>query len=233
MHILGIGGDPMPKRRFRRPLRCRFRLPRLTAFQSVLLSIGAIFLSFLILLIPATRYFHTLTGAMALSDATDRITKTVNDIVEEKMRDPAQEYSRFINLEKNSTGGIAAIVTDMTQVNTLASELMNSVVMASEQGELDLEIPLGNLLGSGFLLGRGPDVPVKVTMLTSSGTRFRNELTEAGINQTKHQLLLELLVDIDVLLPWEILSTQVVVEVLVAETVIVGQVPQTYVSFGE
>ena len=223
----------MPKRRFRRPLRCRFRLPRLTAFQSVLLSIGAIFLSFLILLIPASRYFHTLTGAMALSDATDRITKTVNDIVEEKMRDPALEYSRFINLEKNSTGGIAAIVTDMTQVNTLASELMNSVVMASEQGELDLEIPLGNLLGSGFLLGRGPDVPVKVTMLTSSGTRFRNELTEAGINQTKHQLLLELLVDIDVLLPWEILSTQVVVEVLVAETVIVGQVPQTYVSFGE
>lgn len=223
----------MPKKRIRRPLRCRIRPLQLTTFQSLLLSFSVLSVAFLTFLIPATRYFHTLTGAMALSDATDLITKTVNDIVEEKMRDPAQEYSRFINLERNSTGGVAAIVTDMTQVNALASELMNSVVMASEQGELDLAIPLGNLLGSGFLLGRGPDVPVKVTMLTSSSTRFRNELTEAGINQTKHQLLLELVVDIDVLLPWEILSGQVIVEVLVAETIIVGQVPETYVSFGE
>ena len=223
----------MPKRKVQRLLHRRPRLPQLTALQSLLFSGSVLLIAFLVFLIPATRYFHRLTGAMALSDATDMVTKTVSDIVEEKMRDPALEYSRFINLEKNSTGGVAAIVTDMTQVNTLASELLHSVVLASEQGELDLEIPLGNLLGSGVLLGRGPDVPVKVTMLTSSSTRFRNELTEAGINQTKHQLLLELLVDIEVLLPWEIMSTQVIVEVLVAETIIVGQVPETYVSFGE
>ena len=223
----------MPRRNLRRPWRRSLRLPQLTTLQSVLLSVSLLLAAFLVFLFPATRYFHRLTGAMALSDATDMVTKTVSDIVEEKMRDPALEYSRFINLEKNNTGGVAAIVTDMTQVNTLASELLHEVVLASEQGELDLEIPLGNLLGSGILLGRGPDVPVKVTMLTSSATRFRNELTEAGINQTKHQLLLELLVDIDVLLPWEIMSTRVVVEVLVAETIIVGQVPETYVSFGE
>ena len=149
------------------------------------------------------------------------------------MREPSLEYSRFITLERDNDGSVVAIVTDMAQVNMLASELLNSVVIASEQGELDLEIPLGNLLGSGFLLGRGPDIPVKVTMLTSSSTRFRNQLTEAGINQTKHQLLLELMVDVDVLLPWEIMSTQITTEVLVAETIIVGHVPDTYVSFGE
>ena len=223
----------MLKRKFRTILRRPLRLPQLTPRHSALLAVAVLITALLIFLFPAGRYFHRLTGAMALSDATDAVTKTVSDIVEEKMCDPALEYSRFISLEKTNTGEISAIVTDMTQVNTLASELLNSVVQASEQGELDLEIPLGNLLGSGMLLGRGPDVPVKVTMLTSSSTRFRNELVEAGINQTRHQLLLELLVDIDVLLPWEILSSQVNVEVLVAETIIVGQVPQTYVSFGE
>lgn len=223
----------MPIRRFRRRLRRGLNLPTLSKGQSVLLAVLVLLAAFLSFLFPASRYFRTLTGAMALSDATDLVTKTVSDIVEEKMRDPALEYSSFITLERDGEGGVAAIVTDMTQVNTLASELLNSVVLASEQGELDLEIPLGNLMGSGFLLGRGPNVPVKVTMLTSSGTRFRNELTEAGINQTKHQLLLELIVDIDVLLPWEIMSTQIVLEVLVAETIIVGHVPDTYVSFGE
>jgi len=223
----------MPKRPIRRRIRRPIRLPQLTTGQSVLFSAAVLTSALLVFLFPATRYFHTLTGEMALSDATDLVTKTVSDIVEEKMRDPALEYSRFISLEKDANGKVSAIVTDMAQVNTLASELMRSVVLASEQGELNLDIPLGNLLGSGILLGRGPDVPVKVTMLTSSSTRFRNELTEAGINQTKHQLLLELLVDIDVLVPWEIMSTQVVVEVLVAETILVGQVPETYVSFGE
>lgn len=223
----------MPKRPIRRKARRQLRLPNLTTGQSVLLSAVLLAGAMLAFLFPATRYFHTLTGEIALSDATDLVTKTVSDIVEEKMRDPALEYSRFISLEKDANGNVSAIVTDMAQVNTLASELMRSVVLASEQGELNLAIPLGNLLGSGILLGRGPDVPVKVTMLTSSSTRFRNELTEAGINQTKHQLLLELLVDIDVLIPWEIMSTQVIAEVLVAETILVGQVPETYVSFGE
>ena len=199
----------MPKRKFRTRLRRPMRLLRLTPQNSALLAVFVLLTALLLFLLPAGRYFHRLTGAMALSDATDAVTKTVSDIVEEKMRDPALEYSRFISLEKTNTGEVSAIVTDMTQVNTLASELLNSVVQASEQGELNLQIPLGNLLGSGMLLGRGPDVPVKVTMLTSSSTRFRNELVEAGINQTRHQLLMELLVDIDVLLPWEILSTQV------------------------
>ena len=66
---------------------------------------------------------------------------------------------------------------------------------------------------------------------SATGVAF-NELVAAGINQTKHQLLLEIVVDVDVLLPWEILSTRVVTEVLVSETVIIGAVPDTYVNMG-
>lgn len=118
-------------------------------------------------------------------------------------------------------------------MNILSAELLNAIVEASDRGDLDLSIPFGNLLGISFFLGRGPTVPVKITMLTSSRVDFRNVLTDAGINQTKHQLLLEVCVDADVLLPWEIRSTQIVTEVLVAETIIVGRVPQTYFYTGE
>ena len=91
---------------------------------------------------------------------------------------------------------------------------------------------MGDLLGFSLLLGRGPRVPVKITLLTSSRVTFRNLLSEAGINQTRHQLLLEVHVDADVLLPWEIRSAQITDEVLVSETVVVGRVPQTYMNSG-
>ena len=160
-------------------------------------------------------------------------TQTVSNIVENEMRLLGPDGGKFVSFEKDGDGQISAIVTDTARVNILSAELLNAIVEASDRGDLDLSIPFGNLLGVSFFLGRGPAVPIKITMLTSSRVDFRNVLTDAGINQTKHQLLLEVCVDADVLLPWEIRSTQIVTEVLIAETIIVGRVPQTYFYTGE
>lgn len=203
--------------------------PRQTSFLLFLALIGAS----IAFLIPAVRYFRTLTGAMAVSNASDLITQTVSNIVENEMRLLGPDGGKFVSFEKDGDGQISAIVTDTARVNILSAELLNAIVEASDRGDLDLSIPFGNLLSVSFFLGRGPTVPVKITMLTSSRVDFRNVLTDAGINQTKHQLLLEVCVDADVLLPWEIRSTQIVTEVLVAETIIVGRVPQTYFYTGE
>lgn len=208
--------------RVRRPRRPRRRWP---------LALAAVLL--LLLLVPSILYFRELSGVMAASDAADLITAAVNEIVLQTMSDPTLDYDYFVDFERDNDGRVAAIITNMARVNTLSARLLNAVVEASNMGELDLNIPLGNLLGSGMLLGRGPDVPVRVTMLTSSRAGFHNELVSAGINQTKHQVMLELFVDVDVLLPWEVCSTQVVVDVLVAETIIVGSVPNTYLNWGE
>ena len=110
---------------------------------------------------------------------------------------------------------------------------MQEVIAATNNGLEDINIPIGNLLGSNLLLGRGPKVPVKIIMLTSSYSDFRNELEAVGINQVKHQIILEVRVQIDVLLPWEVQSTEVVSEVLIAETVLVGKVPDTYLNLNQ
>lgn len=196
-------------------------------------AVLALLVSFLAFLIPAARFFRTLTGAMAISNAADRINRSVSDIVEEKMRQVGEEDRRFVLLEKDVNGAVTAILTDTSQVNILSAELLEAVIEASDAGDLDLRIPLGDLLGFSLLLGKGPKVPVKITLLSSSRVNFRNVLASAGINQTKHQLLLEVHVDADVLLPWEIRSTSIVNEVLLAETIVVGGVPETYVTIGE
>ena len=206
---------------------------KITPQQTTVLLLLALTGALIAFLIPAVRYFRTLTGAMAVSNASDLITQTVSNIVENEMRLLGPDGGKFVSFEKDGDGQISAIVTDTSRVNILSAELLNAIVEASDRGDLDLSIPFGNLLGISFFLGRGPPVPVKITMLTSSRVDFRNVLTDAGINQTKHQLLLEVCVDADVLLPWEIRSTQIVTEVLVAETIIVGRVPQTYFYTGE
>lgn len=218
------------------PKRSRYLFPRrrlLSGRQKALCAVLVFLVSFLLFLIPAVRYFRALTGAMAISNAADLITRTVSDIVEEKMMELGEEERSFVTFEKDDAGAVTAIITDTPRVNILSSELLDAVIAAANRGDLNISVPMGDLLGISLLLGRGPRVPMKITMLTSSRVEVKNVLTSAGINQTKHQLFLEVHVDTDVLLPWEIRSAAVVNEVLVAETVIVGRTPETYVSLSE
>lgn len=197
-----------------------------------LAMLGVIIMALLALAIyPSAKFLRTVSGQIALSDATDMITAIVNDKINEKMREGQYDYDYFVTLEKDANGGITAISANMPRINTLSSEILQEVISSTNSGKLDLEIPLGNLLGSNILLGRGPDIPMKIIMLTSSYADFRNEISSAGINQIKHQIILEVRVEIDVLLPWEVQSTEVLSEVLIAETVIVGKVPDTYLNF--
>ena len=99
-----------------------------------------------------------------------------------------------------------------------------------KNGILNIRVPIGNLLGSNILMGKGPEVPVEVITLTSSYIDIENEIVSTGINQAKHKIILKVDVDIDILIPWDVLTTRVESNVLIAETVIVGAVPETYVD---
>ena len=143
-----------------------------------------------------------------------------------------QEFAaeRFVRFEKDETGAITAVSADMGQINALSAEILEQVVGAADNRTLRVSVPLGNLSGISLLMGRGPAVPVEILMLTSSRVGFDNSVVTAGINQTKHQILLTVTVDIDVLVPWGTRSTQVKTEVLIADTIVVGQVPDTFVG---
>lgn len=207
--------------------RRSLRRGRTTAAALILL------ISFAAFLFPAARYFRMLTGTMAESSASDILSRKVSAVVEGKMLEWGKEEREYIHFEKDSSGAVTAIITDTAQVNILCSELLHALIDASAGDDLTVRIPLGNLLGVSMLLGKGPRIPMKLTMLTSSRVSFRNALSDAGINQTKHQLLLEVEVDASVLLPWEIRSARVTGEVLVAETIVIGHVPDTYVHIKE
>ena len=154
----------------------------------------------------------------------------INRVIADIMNQGNYDGDYFVTFEKGENGEVSAISCNMVRINALSAEILDRVVGATENYTATVQIPLGNLSGLSLLMGRGPKVPVEIVTLTSSRVEFNNGIVTAGINQTKHQITLEIKVDIDILVPWGSESTQVVSEVLIADTVIVGQVPGTYLD---
>lgn len=184
-------------------------------------------------ILAVSLYLRSLSSSMAISDARDAVTLAINACVNRMIQENQYGSDYFVKLEKDAEGNITAITTDTMHINELSSQLLSEIARAADSEKLDIRIPLGSLLGSNLLMGRGPEVPVEVLMLTSSFVRFENELIPAGINQSRHVVTLKADVDIDILIPWATISTTVEVDVLIAETVIVGRVPETYVTVTE
>ena len=204
----------------------RRRTGRLLRMLALLVLVGAF-------VFQVMRYLRRLTEDMALSSVSDVLLYAVNDAVGRCMDLGEYSYDEFVSLEQDDTGAVTALTTNMVEVNALSSEILKEVVTATERGAMDIHLPLGSLLGSTFLMGKGPAVTVRIVPLTSSHVEIRNELTSAGINQTRHRILLEVDVDVTVLLPWSTADTRVSCQVLIAETVVVGSVPQSYFHYGE
>lgn len=210
----------------RRRRRKIFILPK-TKMKIIIFALIALMLYCMTM---ALCFLRELSTDMAVSDAIDAVTLDVNSAINHRMTTEEMSYDRFVSLDKDEAGLVSAIKTNMAEINTLSSNMLSDIVGKGDMRIIELDIPLGNLMGSSILLSRGPDIPLDIIMLTSSRIDFRNEITTAGINQTKHKIIFEVTVEIDVILPWDIVKTEVITEVIVAETVIVGSVPETYVS---
>lgn len=166
----------------------------------------------------------------AVSAARDDVVVKVNGIVKDVMADERFGGDHLVDLAHDEDGNVSAVSANVPAINTLSAEVLSRAVAATEQGVTAVEIPLANLLGSALLMNRGPSVTVHVTVLSSSRASFRSEITSAGINQTRHQLFLDLDIQLSCMLPWREIDTSVQTEILVSETVIVGQVPGSYMN---
>lgn len=170
------------------------------------------------------------------SMATARVSNTVNRIVmaavDEAVASGQIDYSRFVSFEKDDAGHITALRSNVAEVNRMQSQIADEILQRlSEISTTELRIPLGTLTGSALLAGRGPKLTVRMQAVGSAVAAFRNQFTAAGINQTRHQIFLDVDVNMSILLPGLTTSTKVSNEIAVAETVIVGTVPENYTYF--
>ncbi len=185
---------------------------------------------FILALIGASIYVKRVSTQIALSDARDVITAKVNDAVLQTLSEGEYDGDYFVTFQKDEDDAITAVSCNMAHINMLTSRVLEKVIGKTQENTITIGIPVGNLTGIPFLMGRGVKLPVKITVLSSSRAEFANSVVAAGINQTKHQIDLCVAVDMRLMLPWGSESDTVSTEILIADTVIVGKVPDTYLN---
>jgi len=155
--------------------------------------------------------------------------KTINDAIDEVVAAGGTEYSDLILLDTDATGNVSALRTNMVEINRLKAEVTSLVIeRINSLDPAELSIPLGNLFPSELFSGRGPLIPVILVPVGSVETNLESVMLTAGINQTRHRLILEVNVNIGALLPGFSTYSRVSSAVNVAETIIVGKVPNAY-----
>ena len=177
--------------------------------------------------------YRAVIGELAQTQVKNTTSDLTNDAIAKQIAAGNIRYDRIVYFEKDLDGRITALKTNMSEVNRLKTDILNIIndeILALDHS--DIGIPLGSLFLPELLSGRGPSIPVHILSIRNSDAVFNSDLTQAGINQTLHKLIMEVSIDVSVLILGQTGSFTLTSEVVVAETVIVGQVPDTYLHTG-
>ena len=170
---------------------------------------------------------------LAETQVKNTTSDLTNDAIAKQIDEGIIQYDRIVYFEKYLDGRITALKTNMSEVNRLKTDILNLIndeILALDTS--DIGIPLGSLFLPELFSGKGPSIPVRILSIRNSDASFASSFSQAGINQTLHQVTMIVSVDVAVLVLGQTSSFTVNSEVVVAETVIVGDVPSTFLQTG-
>lgn len=139
------------------------------------------------------------------------------------------EYDELFSLEKDNDGNIIMIKSNVGPINEIISDVAVKIQNEiNKKGRENIEIALGSFTGFKLLSGKGPGVPIRISSIGNVETDLRSEFTAQGINQTLHRVYLQVVCEISILTPYNNITEKIKNQVLIAENVIVGKIPNTY-----
>jgi len=170
-------------------------------------------------------------SSLALSNVKNLSVRIISGVVNDTMEKQKIKYSDLINFEKNEKGEISATTLNAIEVNKLKAKLIADIEKEiSSIDTITVKIPLGNLLNQSMLSGVGPRIRIKIIPVGNVLIDINNNIITAGINQTKHEVYFEVKCSVSVLFAiWSETAT-VDSKILIAETVIIGNVPETFTN---
>ena len=198
-----------------------------------LLRLAVVSLMLLVLFLGFRSKYREVIEDLARTSVMNTTSDLTNDAIARQIEIGDIAYDRIVFFEKDLDGRITALKTNMSEVNRLKTEILdiiNDKILALDTS--DIGIPLGSLFIPELLSGKGPAIPVHILSIRNSDANFVSEFSQAGINQTLHRLNMEVSIDVAVLVLGETSSFTMTSQVVVAETVIVGDVPQTFLQTG-
>ena len=170
-----------------------------------------------------------LASARAEVLAVNVLNEAIEDVIAQGVR-----YDELVEVTLDQSGSVRLLQANAAGMNSLSSR-----VSLTAQEKLEnlqdqyISVPLGSALGIALLSGAGPKIPVRILPVGAVKTEFDTEFTSAGINQTRHRVLLTMTAQVQLVLPTGSAGVQAVDQVAVAESIIVGEVPESFVNVGD
>lgn len=170
---------------------------------------------------------------LAYAGAYSSAVETINRAVSEVMRDEVT-YGDLMELRCDAGGNVTMLSARTLRMNELSTQTaLTAQQMLDASKNETVHVPLGSVFGMPLLAGAGPRIEVRVIPIGSVAAQFVTEFESAGINQTRHKISLVLTTTVRLIAPNGSQRVEVSSKVLVAETIIVGQVPQSYVDVAD
>ena len=195
--------------------------------RAVLIALPLLLILAFIVYFRYTPYVREAARVRVTNAASDWLVDAINA----ELRSGRIDFSHMTYLEKDVNGNITAVRTNTAEMNCLKSEIME--LLGAEMPELDaqeLGVPIGSILLPDYFAGQGVRLPVRVVALSSSDASFSTTFESAGINQSIQRVVLNVRITLTVLSPAGTQEIDVDSDVIVAETIVVGTVPNSYVN---
>lgn len=205
----------------------RWRIRRLLWYLLVIV------IAVLVLFFMLRSKYRLIIEDLAQTQVKNTTSDLTNDAIARQIASDDIQYDRIVFFEKDLDGRITALKTNMSEVNRLKTDILdiiNDEILSLDHS--DIGIPLGSLFFPEILSGKGPAIPVNILSIRNSDANFVSHFSQAGINQTLHRLNMEVSIDVAVLVLGQTSSFTMTSEVVVAETIIIGDVPQTFLQTG-
>lgn len=208
-----------------RKFSVRVRRRRIFRRAAMIALMGAV------LFLLAERNFKPLVFSLAEARSAAMASQVLQGALAEALEDGV-EYEQLMTVRMDERGQVALLSANTMKMNQLADRAGKAALrrlgnMSSER----VSVPLGAALGMTLFAGSGPGIPVSIVPIGSISTDFATEFEACGINQTRHKVYLQVTASIRIVIPTGAKTTQVSANMLVAESIIVGAVPEGFVGY--
>lgn len=195
------------------------------------LTLCALLLILLLMLLERnlTRVVLTLASAKAEVLAVQALNQAAEALIAEGV-----SYDSLVHVTLGEDGSVRLLQANTAGMNSLASRAsLTAQAKLEALQDQTVSVPLGSALGITLLAGTGPRIRVHMLPVGAVVTAYETEFTSAGINQTRHRVLLTMRAQVQLVLPTGASGVEAVTQVAVAESIIVGQVPDSFVNVGD
>lgn len=192
-----------------------------------------VFVIILLIVLTIICYFDFYVNPQIINANTAQIKSVTTHILTSGVRESLKnnEYDDLMTIEKDNNDKINLIKVNSKNVNQLNTSIINATQQKLDNEQnMKIDVPLGTFTGLPILNGHGPNIEVKIQSIGSINTKFISQFSSVGINQSCHKIYINITATVCVLMPLYTQNINVTSQVLVAECIIVGEIPNVYLN---